>query len=193
MIRINKLIEKARMFFRFSAVRSGNSSGISKKSFERVKIAPTYVDRIIEIVVAALAMITIILSVYFYFHLPEKIPTHFNLNFEPNAFDSKISILFVSILMIVVIFMMWLSTKFDGLVNLPVKKNPEKEKAQMRIAYRLLHVLAIWIVLLFLIIILSMSSSLLGVEYSVWKYPTLFCVAGLLGTTIFYTIKLWRV
>lgn len=193
MIRINKLIEKARMFFRFSAVRSGNSSGISKKSFERVKIAPTYVDRIIEIVVAALAMITIILSVYFYFYLPEKIPTHFNLNFEPNAFDSKNSILFVSILMIVVIFMMWLSTKFNGLVNLPVKKNPEKEKAQMRIAYRLLHVLAIWIVLLFLIIILSMSSSLLGVEYSVWKYPTLFCVAGLLGTTIFYTIKLWRV
>lgn len=193
MIRIYKLIEKARMFFRFSAIRSGNSSGISKKSFERVKIAPTYVDRIIEIVVAALAMITIILSVYFYFHLPEKIPTHFNLDFEPNAFDSKISILFVSILMIVVIFMMWLSTKFDGLVNLPVKKNPEKEKVQMRIAYRLLHVLAIWIVLLFLIIILSMSSSLLGVEYSVWKYPTLFCVAGLLGTTIFYTIKLWRV
>ena len=193
MIRINKLIEKARLLFRLSAVRSGKSSVTSKKSFERAKVAPTFVDRIIELVVAALMMITIILSVYFYFHLPEKIPTHFNLDFEPNAFASKNSILFVLILMIVVIFTMWLSTMFPSLVNLPVKKNPEKEIAQQRIACRLCHVLAIWIVLLFLIIILSMSSSLLGVEYSVWKYPTIFCVIGLIGTIVYYSIKIRRI
>ena len=163
---------------------------LNKGKFERSKVAPTPLDRVLEVVIAVLAMITIIFSVYFYCHLPAEIPIHFDLNFEPTSFGPKIKILFVTLVMTLVVLVLWLSTLFPGLVNLPVKRTPEKEIPQQRILCRLCHVTAIWVVLLFLVIVLGMASSLLGVDYSVWKFPTLFCVIGFIGTITFYSIKI---
>lgn len=166
---------------------------LSRKTFERAKVAPTQFDRALEIVVAVLTFMTILMAVFFYTRLPEQIPIHFDWKFVPNGYGSKENILFLQGLMLLVVLVMWLGTMFPGMVNLPVKRNPEKEVEQQALLCRSYRVIALWVVVIFLFITLAMVSPLWNFSATVWGFPILLSVIGMIGTIIFYSIKINRV
>ena len=53
--------------------------------------------------------------------LPDKIPTHFELNGEPNGFGGKKMLIVLLVVMVAITGLMYLSEMFPKMWNLPVK------------------------------------------------------------------------
>lgn len=108
---------------------------------------PTYniekslLDWIIEIVSLTLITVGIILSAIFYTDLPETIPTHFNINGEPDSFGNKTNILFLIGTWLITYIALALSPRWPNLINYPFTLKPETEKQHYQNAFLMIRTL----------------------------------------------------
>jgi uncharacterized membrane protein len=90
-----------------------------------------------------LLLLTFVLAIYGFVVLPETVPTHFNFKGQPDAYGSKISLLFVPIIsLILTVGMTWLNC-YPEIFNYPVKiteENAEKQYKNAQTAIRWLKV-----------------------------------------------------
>jgi uncharacterized membrane protein len=122
-----------------------------------------------------------------YNQVPVKIPTHFDLAGNPDAFGHK-SQLFVLPSVASVLFMglTWLN-KFPHIFNYPIEINEQNAETQYRLATRFLRWIKGWIVLLFMIISLqSMNSSNHSTVSLNWLLPAM--LSGIFFGLITYLI-----
>ena len=150
------------------------------------------IDKILILSSIFIILITIILSVIIYPRLPEIIPTHFNASMEADGYGSRNSIFVMIAFDIFTVALVIFCSFSPNLMSIPFKLNPEKLTAQQYLSSRMCRVLSIWIASLFLLILLTMSTSVFPVSTKLWNILFYITMTGLFGTCIIYCIKIYR-
>ncbi len=86
-----------------------------------MRIANNTVDWILKAVAFLCCAATALIVAVRWNKLPEKIPTHFELNGEPNGFGGKKMLIVLLVVMVAITGLMYLSEMFPKMWNLPVK------------------------------------------------------------------------
>ena len=86
-----------------------------------MRIANNTVDWILKAVAFLCCAATAVIVAVRWNKLPDKIPTHFELNGEPNGFGGKKMLIVLLVVMVAITGLMYLSEMFPKLWNLPVK------------------------------------------------------------------------
>lgn len=86
-----------------------------------MRIANNTVDWILKAVAFLCCAATAVIVAVRWNKLPDKIPTHFELNGEPNGFGGKKMLIVLLVVMVAITGLMYLSEMFPKMWNLPVK------------------------------------------------------------------------
>ena len=86
-----------------------------------MRIANNTVDWVLKAVAFLCCAATALIVAVRWNKLPDKIPTHFELNGEPNGFGGKKMLIVLLVVMVAITGLMYLSEMFPKLWNLPVK------------------------------------------------------------------------
>ena len=86
-----------------------------------MRIANNTVDWILKAVAFLCCAATALIVAVRWNKLPDKIPTHFELNGEPNGFGGKGMLIVLLVVMVAITGLMYLSEMFPKMWNLPVK------------------------------------------------------------------------
>ena len=86
-----------------------------------MRIANNTVDWILKAVAFLCCAATALIVAVRWNKLPDKIPTHFELNGEPNGFGGKKMLIVLLVVMVAITGLMYLSEMFPKMWNLPVK------------------------------------------------------------------------
>lgn len=86
-----------------------------------MRIANNTVDWVLKAVAFLCCAATAVVVAVRWNKLPDKIPTHFELNGEPNGFGGKGMLIVLLVVMVAIAGLMYLSEMFPKLWNLPVK------------------------------------------------------------------------
>ena len=86
-----------------------------------MRIANNIVDWILKAVAFLCCAATALIVAVRWNKLPDKIPTHFELNGEPNGFGGKKMLIVLLVVMVAITGLMYLSEMFPKMWNLPVK------------------------------------------------------------------------
>ena len=99
-----------------------------------------------------LLLLAFILAIYGYVVLPETVPTHFNFKGQPDAYGSKISLLYVPIIsLILTAGMTWLN-RYPEIFNYPVKITEENAEKQYKNAQTAIRWLKVAVNVIFLLV-----------------------------------------
>ena len=116
--------------------------------------------------------------------LPERVPIHFGVDGNADAWGNRISSLLLPLIAVVLYGFLTALSRFPHSFNYPVPITPENAEAQYRLAVRLLLVLKTALVGVFFAIYIGVSSTAVGVQrgLSLWFLPVaLFCLVGPIG------------
>jgi uncharacterized membrane protein len=86
-----------------------------------MRIANNTVDWILKAIAFLCCAATAVIVAVRWNKLPDKIPTHFELNGEPNGFGGKKMLIVLLVVMVAITGLMYLSEMFPKMWNLPVK------------------------------------------------------------------------
>lgn len=86
-----------------------------------MRIANNTVDWVLKAVAFLCCAATALIVAVRWNKLPDKIPTHFELNGEPNGFGGKKMLIVLLVVMVAITGLMYLSEMFPKMWNLPVK------------------------------------------------------------------------
>ncbi|MCR5466370.1 MAG: DUF1648 domain-containing protein [Lachnospiraceae bacterium] len=86
-----------------------------------MRIANNTVDWVLKAVAFLCCAATAVIVAVRWNKLPDKIPTHFELNGEPNGYSGKEMLIVLLVVMVAISGLMYLSEMFPKLWNLPVK------------------------------------------------------------------------
>ena len=151
----------------------------------------TVVDRILEIAAGMMAVGMLVLTSVLYVQAPDTVPSHFNAMGEANGWSDK-SIYWIMAAVFVVSMIISASAAYNRkLVNLPVRLKVAVFYRQIGLIGRMCRILTLALGCIWLAVVLSMSSSFLGIPS--WGCAVMFAVslALVLGTAFFYTLKIW--
>jgi uncharacterized membrane protein len=115
----------------------------------RIKLKLSSHDYVIEFLGIAFLVILIAIPLFYYNHLPEKIPVHFNSAGQPDGFGGKPSLYILPATGLFVYFLLTALSVFPHVYNFPVPITPENAEVQYRLATRLMRILKTVILLLF--------------------------------------------
>lgn len=108
----------------------------------------------IEVVVECIAIASIAFCIYLTIHawliLPERIPSHFNLTGQPDAYSNKSDILYYPILAVIAYVLMTLLARYPHFFNYPWPITEQNTSRQYRLARELINrskLLLIWLLL----------------------------------------------
>ena len=151
----------------------------------------TVVDRILEIAAGMMAVGMLVLTSVLYVQAPDTVPSHFNAMGEANGWSDK-SIYWIMAAVFVVSMIISASAAYNRkLVNLPVRLKEAVFYRQIGLIGRMCRIMTLALGCIWLAVVLSMSSSFLGIPS--WGCALMFAVslALILGTAFFYTLKIW--
>jgi len=117
-----------------------------------LKIELTRLDYFIEILGILAAILLILLPLYYYNELPERIPRHFNYRGDADAMGPKFMILIFSSIGIGLYLMMSILNKFPHVFNYMVTITRENAFIQYKYAKRLLRMMKVSILFIFIYI-----------------------------------------
>lgn len=158
----------------------------------KIELDKTPVDWILEIMTTVLALCLIGLPLYYFNVLPEKIPSHFNFQGEPDAYSSKGSIWFMPVLGFGCYVLLALLNRFPHWFNYPVQITEQNAKKQYQIMTLMMRILNLIVVLTFTHITYQTISVATGISYGlgIWFLPVLFTfVFGLLGWSVVVSMR----
>jgi hypothetical protein len=164
-------------------------SNSSKSQRPRVELSRQSYDYLLEILALAGLVSMLVLAGLNYHQLPERIPTHFGPNGQPDGFGDKTAVWFLPLLGVVMYaFMTYLNRRPDWF-NYPVKITPENAAIQYRLGTRLVSGLKAFIMLLFAYLVLG-TIRIAGGEWQGlhwWILPIVLVVS--LGNIFYFHFK----
>lgn len=153
---------------------------------QHIRMGRTLESTIFEIASLFIIIVTWVVAVLMYRHAPETIPTHFDLNGNPNNEGSRMVILFIAgISTILTLGMTACAYVPTYVVNPPTKL---KTPRQYILAGRMVRIIALVTGLLFISTILMM-----GYPESPWpRYLLIAAIGMIIVVTIIFTILIAR-
>lgn len=128
---------------------------LSKKKQPRLTIEPDQSDKIIELLSLVGLALLIGFSIYYYPHLPDVVPTHFDLMGRPDSYGSRAVALMFPGIAIVNYVILTIAAKYPHSFNYLVPITEENAGRQYRNAMTMMRVMKL---LLILLMFLSMKS-----------------------------------
>lgn len=149
-------------------------------------------DRIMEAIGVSFLVVIWVWVIYFYPELPDKIPTHFNASGEADDFGTKINLFILPVLATVLYFVLLLISRKPRLYNYPVSVEPGNLKLLYQLGSRTVRWIALFIVIIFGIIIYSTIQTARGQMEGIGKWFLPFAIIGATAPTIVMMVKLSR-
>jgi uncharacterized membrane protein len=146
------------------------------------------IDYVMEVLSIAGLLALVGLSVYFYNDLPDRIPTHFGPDGQPDRIGDKSSLWFLPALGLLLFGLMTFINRMPHHFNYMVNITPENAENQYTMATRLIRVLKLVVMSIFAFIVWQTiriaggASNGLGLGFLIVPVLTL-------GTTFYYIYK----
>lgn len=115
-----------------------------KTSYGRplVPLDPTPIDGLLLLGTLAGVAVSVVVLIVAWPQLPERIPTHFGVSGQPNAYGGKGILILLAALAAAVGLGFWVLSRFPQVFNYPRRITDANAPRQYRLAQRLLRVLA---------------------------------------------------
>lgn len=160
-------------------------------SRDRRKAPVTKSDRLLEWVALFIAIVALVLTGVLYVRAPETVPSHFNYKGEADGWSGKY-IYWVMAVVFVLGMIICASAAYNRkLVNLPIRLKEPVFYRQIGLIGRMCRIMTIGMGLIWVVVVISMSSGFLGVSIVACVCMISGSVALMLGTVLFYTLKIW--
>jgi uncharacterized membrane protein len=124
-------------------------SKFDKDSRPDIKIKLTYIDWIIEVISLALLLALISLTVHNSSMMPDRIPTHFNMQGIPDGYGSKATIWILPGIGLFIYLLLTIIARIPRTYNFPVTITKENAEIQYKLATRFIRVLKALMLLMF--------------------------------------------
>lgn len=130
-------------------------------------------DCLLEISGCLLLILQWLVVLYYYSGLPEQIPTHFNIQGQPDDTGHKNMLFFLPAISLVLYTGMTILNRYPHIFNYPGKITPQNAERQYLIATRLIRYLKFIVVLTFFAITLSiiLTAKNISTGLGVWFLP----------------------
>ncbi|SFB97587.1 Protein of unknown function [Flexibacter flexilis DSM 6793] len=139
----------------------------------RLRVELTAADRFLEWIGAGILLFLIGFSVFVYLHLPEIIPTHYDLHGQTDANGSKTSIFTLPLVALVLFVGMSILNQYPHNFNYLTEITPENAPQQYKNATQMIRIAKLCIVLIFSLI--AVSTYLVANHYienlTIWLVP----------------------
>lgn len=96
----------------------------------KLKLSLTSSDKLLNVISKVLLIFLWIAAIFFYFNLPDIIPTHFNFRGKPDRFGNKLTIFILAILGTIFYFGLSALIRRPHFFNYPVKITKENAAQQ---------------------------------------------------------------
>lgn len=135
-----------------------------------------------------LLFLVIFIPTYFYGKLPEKIPYHFDLAGQPDAYGSKVTILFLPVIAVILFVMMSLIPKLNFNYNYPVTINEDNREIQKLLSESLLKIMKSTLLIVFLLIEIQVIQSVYEYKIFLSQYGIILYLVIIFTPIIIYLI-----
>jgi uncharacterized membrane protein len=115
----------------------------------KIKVKKDLFDIIIDVITITGLIILIVYPFLFYNTLPEKIPTHFDINGYADAFGNKNSIFTLPVIGVIIFLLLYVLSKFPHILNYPVEVTDNNAENLYRYAIKMLKIINLTTVWLF--------------------------------------------
>ena len=115
----------------------------------KLKVKLTTVDYILEVIGLIGIICMIVLPIYFFNDLPDKLPKHFNAQGQPDSYSNKGMIWFLPIITLLLYIGLTILNRFPHIFNYPIKVTNENVEKLYRIGTKTVRILKIIVVLSF--------------------------------------------
>lgn len=136
-----------------------------KRDLPNVRVPRTIADKIMEVAAAVLLVLIWVLAVIFYHKLPDIIPIHFNVLGEADKWGNKGYLFFMAGIATLAMIGTGVSAYFPTrMTNFPIRITEKNILPQVILASHYLRILNIFLGILFVAILCSMSESIFPVR-----------------------------
>ena len=158
----------------------------------KLRIEPTGLKRILELVALAGLIFMILVLIQNWGSLPDKIPSHFGFDGHPDAYAGKSSLLALAAIAIFIFLMLTIADRFPHLYNYFWKITPENAYRQYQLAQYLLIAVKAVVVWLFNYIMITQISVSRGVSEGLNPFLLFILIAVILGTTAVWLLYSYK-
>lgn len=171
--------------------KMGRKYGFWDVSRDRKKAPVTVADRVLELVALAMAVALLVLTGVFYAQAPETVPSHFNALGEADGWSGKEVYWVMAVLFLLIMVISAAAAYNRKLVNLPIRLKEAVFYRQIGLIGRMCRIMTLCMGLIWLSVLLSMSSGILGISSVACACMIGGSVAVMLSVVMSYTLKIW--
>jgi uncharacterized membrane protein len=138
-------------------------------------------DIVLEVLALVALLVLIGLPYYYYPHLPDSIPQHFNIKGEPDGWGGKGSVVLLPIIGLILYVALTVLSRFPHVFNYPWAITEENARRQYLLSRRLVSAMKLSMVLMFAYISWSTIATAQGSQSGLSPFFTLSSVPVLFG------------
>lgn len=154
-----------------------------------IKLEWTAWDKILEGLGFLALVLLLVLPVYFYPELPDRIPKHYDAAGQVTAYGGKGMLWIVPILGLITYATLFFINKVPHIYNYLIEITPKNAERQYRMATRMIRTLNVIIVSTFLYSFYGTIQNALGNQVGLGKGFMPFFLIALFGTIVVYLVK----
>ncbi|EKB50621.1 DUF1648 domain-containing protein [Cecembia lonarensis] len=157
-----------------------------------IKLQWSSMDKIMEGLGFLALVLLLVLPIYFYPELPDRIPKHYNVSGQVTAYWGKGMIWMMPIMGLITYAGLFFLNKVPHIFNYPTEITPENAERQYRMATRMIRTLNVIIVCTFLYSSYGTIQNALGNQVGLGRGFMPFFLITLFGTIVVYLIKAFK-
>lgn len=157
-----------------------------------IKLEWTAWDKILEGLGFLALVLLLVIPIYYYPELPDRIPKHYDAAGQVTSYGGKGMLWMTPIMGLITYAGLFFLNKVPHIFNYPIEITPENAERQYRMATRMIRTLNVIIVCTFLFTSYGTIQNALGNQVGLGKAFMLFFLIALFGTIVFYMVKAFR-
>jgi uncharacterized membrane protein len=171
--------------------KMGRKYGFWDVSRDRRKAPITKSDRLLELLALVMGVVLLVLTGVFYVEAPETVPSHFNATGEADGWSGKYIYWVMAVVFLLSMVLCATAAYNRNLVNLPIRLKEPVFYRQIGLIGRMCRIMTLGMGLIWLAVLLAMSSEVLGFSSIACACMIGGSVALMLTVVLFYTLKIW--
>ncbi|PSL05762.1 DUF1648 domain-containing protein [Cecembia rubra] len=157
-----------------------------------IKLEWTAWDKILEGLGFLALVLLLVIPIYYYPELPDRIPKHYDATGQVTAYGGKGILWVMPIIGLITYAGLFFINKVPHIFNYPTEITTENAERQYRIATRMIRTLNVIIVYTFLYTSYGTIQNAMGIQVGLGKaFIPIFLIA-LFGTIVVYLVKAFR-
>jgi hypothetical protein len=155
----------------------------------------TFFDKTIEVIGIFALVASCMIPLMFFYELPERIPVHFDMAGQPDAYGSRSMTLIMPVVAISLYAIIFSAARYQHLFNYPVPVTAENKTELLALSQQMLRLIRLAVALLFLVLIVSTVQVGLGESKRANIYFVIYfllAIAAIIGIYVYRMIRLHK-